>query len=181
MLPIFRVSSNASLAHDPIVDPIDLGYISVNLAPMNTRYLSAKLFWGLAVLSFILGVVLLRRGLTLVDYLNPLFLLFLPRLIPFGVAVLSIAFGLVYLVVERDFRRPPSVPLTVAHLTFFLLAIFGHIMSVHFIGRALSERHLQNPPMPLWGTGLFLFAFGASLVFFAMNIIRSARRTPLNV
>lgn len=148
---------------------------------MNARFLSARLFWGLALLSFIVGVALFRRGLPLKFYFNPLFLLFFPRLIPFGVAVLSIAFGLVYLVVERDFRRPPSVPLTVAHLTFFLLAIFGHIMSVHFIGRALSEQHPENPPMPLWGTGLFLFAFAATIGSFALNIIRSARRTPLNV
>jgi ABC-type multidrug transport system permease subunit len=55
----------------------------------------------LAGLLAAVGAILFRRNvigreLTISDYLNPLFLVTIPRLIPFAASMLSIFFGLVY-------------------------------------------------------------------------------------
>jgi len=144
---------------------------------VNTRYLAAKLFFGVAFLSALIGVVLLRSGLPLEFYVNPLFLVMLPRLIPFSVAILATCFGVAYLAFERKTKQPVSVPLAVTQLILFLLGTYGHSVIVRFWWRVLGEEHATGIPMPVWSVLLSMAAFTASLVVFVTNIVWSARRS----
>ena len=68
---------------------------------MKLRYIAAELFFVSAVLYAFVGTIVFERGeigrgLDGYDYLNPLFWITIPRLIPFAAAILSAFFGLAY-------------------------------------------------------------------------------------
>jgi hypothetical protein len=120
---------------------------------MNSRYVAAKLFFVLAVLFALVGAALFRpgvvgSGLTGTDYLNPLFWVTIPRLIPFGASILSACFGLVYYGVEKKFKRPANILLTLIHLASFQLAILGHATLVRFWWSGLGEENTTSTPTP---------------------------------
>lgn len=151
---------------------------------MNLRYVAAKLFFVLAVLCALVGAVLFRRGaigsgLTGGDYLNPLFLVMLPKLIPFAASILSACFGLVYFGFEKKFKRPVNVPLALVHLVSYLLAILAHATLVRFWWRVLGEERATNTPLPLWAGMLTVTAFAVCFLVFGVNIFWSMSRTPL--
>lgn len=153
-------------------------------AYMNTRYVAAKLFFVLASLCALVGAALFQRsvigiGLTIKEDLNPLFLVMIPRLIPFAVSILSVCFGLVYFAFEKKFKRPVSVSLALVHLVSFLLAVLGHATLVHFWWRVLGEEHATNTPLPLWAGMLMIAAFAVCCLVFAVNIFWSMSRAPL--
>ncbi len=144
---------------------------------MKPRYLAAKLFLGVAILSAIVGVFLHRPGLRAVDYVNPLFLLFLPRLIPFDVAILSAFFAAIYFRLEKERKREMNMPLTLIHLGSFLLAMFGHATMVSFWTHALVDRPRTVASVPLCGGLLFVGGTAVCCVAFAANIFRSTPTT----
>jgi len=151
---------------------------------MNSRYLAAKMFFALAVVLASVGVALFRRGvigsgLTGADYLNPLFLVTIPRLIPFAASILSICFGLVYYVVERNFKRPANIPLTAIHFVSFVLAGLCHATLVRFWWTALGEENATTAPIPSSASLRMVAAFIISLLAFGVNIHRSISGTPL--
>lgn len=146
------------------------------LAYVNTRYIAAKLFFGMAFLFALVGIVLLKKGLPVEPLLAPLFFLMIPGLIPFSLAILSACFGVAYLGFERKARRPVSVPLAVAQLIFFLLGAYGHSVIVRFWWRVLGAEHATGLAMPTWSALLSASAFTLSLVLFIFNIVWSLRR-----
>jgi hypothetical protein len=151
---------------------------------MNSRYVAAKLFFALAALFALVGAALFRRGvigsgLTRTDYLNPLFLVVIPRLIPFAASILSACFGLVYYGVEKKFKRPANMPLTLIHLVSFVLAILCHATLVRFWWTVLSEENPTNTPLPSSASLLMVAALTMSLLAFGVNIFRGISRTPL--
>jgi hypothetical protein len=151
---------------------------------MNRRYIAAKLFFVLSALCAVVGIILFRRdaigsGLTAKDYANPLFLLMIPRLIPFTASILSASFGLAYFGFEKKFKRPANIPLVWVHLTALLFAILGHATLVDFWWRVLGDEH-ANIPLPLWASLLMIVAFAICFVAFGVNIFWSMSRTPLD-
>ncbi len=151
---------------------------------MNSRCVAAKLFFVLAAVFASAGAALFQggvigTGLTGPDYLNPVFLVTIPRLIPFAASILAACIGLIYYGVEKKFRRPANIPLTVIHLVSFVLAIVGHATLVRFWWTALNEENATNKPMPLSASLLMLAALTISLLAFAVNIFWSMSRTPL--
>jgi hypothetical protein len=144
---------------------------------MKKQNLSAKLFAGAAFLSALVGVILFPHGLPLDFYVNPLFLVMLPRLIPFAVAIVLAGFALLYFGFERKLKRPASVPLAVAQLILLLLGALGHGVIVRFWWRVLGEEQATGLPMPLWSVMLSMSAFTLSLVIFVVNIYWSMRGT----
>lgn len=145
---------------------------------MKNQNLSARLFAGAAFLSALLGVILFRGGLPLEFYVNPLFLLMFPRLIPFAFAIVSAGFALLYFGFERRLKRHASVPLAVAQLISLLVGAFGHSVIVRFWWRVLGEEQATGLPVPLWSVMLSMSAFMLSLVIFVVNIFWSMRRAP---
>jgi len=143
---------------------------------MSSRYFAAKLFFCLAFLCAVVGAVLNRHGNLDVIYLVPLTLLVLPRLIPFAAAILSVCFGLVYFALEKKFKRPFNVPLTLIHLVSYLLAFLGHATMLRYVSRALSEANATNNPLPVWASLLFLFGTLACCSAFVANIVWSMSR-----
>ena len=150
---------------------------------MNSRYIAAKLFFALSALCAVAGIILFRRspigsGLTGEDYLNPLFFVLIPKLIPFAASILSACFGLVYFGLEKTFQRPANIFLVLLHLSSFVLAILGHATLVGFWWRVLGEEH-ANIPVPLWAGGLMMVAAALCVLTFGMNIFRTMSRSPL--
>ncbi len=150
---------------------------------MNSRYVIPNLFFVLAAFCALVGTALFRRdvigsGLTAEDYLNPLYWITIPRLIPFTASGLSVCFGLVYLGLEKKFKRPPNIALALVHLASYLIALLGHATLVRFWWRVLGEEH-ANIPLPL-GAGI-LTGLGFTICFlaFGVNIFRSLSRAPL--
>ena len=91
-------------------------------------------------------------GLTGGDYLNLLFLVMIPKLVPFAASILSACFGLVYFGFEKKLKRPLNVPLALVHLVSYLLAISAHLTLARFWWRVLGEEHATNTPLPLCAT-----------------------------
>jgi hypothetical protein len=145
---------------------------------VNRRFLSAKLFFGLSLVSIVVAAALFKRDLPLEFYFSPLFLLLYPRLMPLGVALVSAIFGLIYFAVERRFNRTMSLPLTVAHMASFLLGVFGFVVVTRFWWRVLGQEHATGLAMPVWGALLYIAAFTVSLVAFFANILSRMRRLP---
>jgi hypothetical protein len=142
---------------------------------MDNRYIPAKLFFVLATVCVAIGAALFRPEWPLDMDLNPIVLIFTPRLIPFAVAIISAAFGLVFLAIERNFKWPVSVPLTLVQIAFFLGGVFGHTVLTRFWWRVLGEEHATNLQLPLWSVMLYLFAFTISVVVFFLNIFLGSR------
>jgi hypothetical protein len=151
---------------------------------MNSRYIAAKLFFVLSALCALVGIVLFRRGaigsgLTVEDYAaNPLFLIIIPKLIPFAASILSASFGLVYFGLEKKFKHAANVFLVLVHLSSFLLAILGHATLVGFWWRVLGDEH-ANIPLPLWASELMIVAFAICFLAFGVNIFWSMSRSLL--
>ena len=150
---------------------------------INSRYIAAKLFFVLSALCALVGIILFRRdaigsGLTGKNYANPLFLVMIPRLIPFAASMLSATFGIVYFGFERKFKRPANISLVWVHLTAFSLAILGHATLVGFWWRVLGDEH-ANVPLPLWASLLMIVAFAVCFLAFGVNIFLTMSRTPL--
>jgi hypothetical protein len=115
---------------------------------MNSRDVPAKLFFLLAPLCAVVGAVLFRRatigtGLTWKDDLDPRFILFVPRLIPFAASILSACFGLVYYGLEKKFKRPGNIPLAMIHSVSFVLVILSHETVVRYWWGVLGDKMYQ--------------------------------------
>jgi hypothetical protein len=152
---------------------------------MSSRYIAAKLFFVLSALCALVGIILFRRGaigsgLTGEDYVNPLFWVMIPRLIPFAASILSACFGLAYLALEKKFKRPANIFLVLLHLTSLLLAILGQATLVGFWWRVLGDEH-ASIPLPLWASLLMIAASAMCLLTFGVNIFRTMSRAPLAV
>ncbi len=149
---------------------------------MGSRYVAGKLFLVLAALCAFVGAVLFRRGviglgLSGEDYLNPLFWIMIPRLIPFAASILSACFGLVYFGFEKKFKRPVNVPLALAHLIGYVLAILGHATMVHFWWGVLGEEHATSLSVPVWAGALEFVGLVICCLAFGVNIFWSVPRT----
>ena len=151
---------------------------------MKPRHIAAKMFLVLAILCSLVGVVLFARnmignGLTWKEDLNPLFLLYIPSLVPFAAAIGSACFGLVYFGLEKKFNRPINTALAIVHLTAYLLLILGHAILLRFLWRVLGEGSSTNATLPSWA-GLLEFAgLVTCCTAFGMNILKSVSRTQL--
>jgi hypothetical protein len=143
---------------------------------VNNRYIAAKIFFGMALLFALVGIVLLKQGLPADPHFYPLFFLMIPGLIPFSVAILLACFGVAYFGFERLAKQPVSLPLAVAHLILFLLGMYGHSVVVRFWWRVLGTEHATRVPMPVWSALLSATAFTLSLVLFLLNITWSLQR-----
>jgi hypothetical protein len=148
------------------------------VAIVNSKYIPAKLFLGLTLLCFAVGVALFRPGLPVDFYLNPLTMLLLPRLIPFSLAIISAVFGLICLIIERNFNRRVSIPLILVQITLLLLAAFCQNVIVRFWWQVLGDQQTTNPPIPLWSVMLGASALVLSFVIFLLNIF-SAKQPAL--
>ena len=137
--------------------------------------MSAKLFFGLALVSAVIGAALFRRDLPLDMYLFPLAVLNIPRLIPFGLGIISIGFGLAYLLMERGSKRRFSVPLTLVQIAFLLTGVFGQIILTRFWWRVLGEEQATNLPLPVWSAMLIVLGFPTSFLAFLANIFVGSR------
>ncbi|HEY4951639.1 MAG TPA: hypothetical protein VIH88_14985 [Candidatus Acidoferrales bacterium] len=126
-----------------------------------------------------LSAGVIGTGLTGTDYLNPLFWLTIPRLIPFAASILAAWIGLIYWGVEKNFKRPANFLLTVVHLVSFVLAILGYATLAHFWWTVLNEENATNTPMPFSASLVMLAASTVSLLAFGVNIFWSMSRTPL--
>jgi len=153
-------------------------------ARMNSRYVAAKLFFVSAAIFALVGAVLFRRdtiatGLAGTDYLNPLFLVMVPRLTPFAGSILSAFFGLVYYAAEKGFKRPLNMPLTVIHFVSFAVAILCHATLVRFWWTMMNEGSPTGAPIPLLTSFLMVVGLMVSLLAFGVNIVWSMSRAPL--
>jgi hypothetical protein len=108
---------------------------------MSAKYISAKLFFVLALACFVVGAALSHNDLPGGIYSNSLLMVLFPRLIPFPLAIISACVGLVYFVAEKSSRRNARVWLTLVQITFLLVGVFGHIVIVRFWWRVLGEEH----------------------------------------
>ena len=145
---------------------------------MSAKYISAKLFFVLALACFVVGAALSHNDLPGGIYSNPLLMVLFPRLIPFSLAIISACVGLAYFVAEKSFRRNARVWLTLVQITFLLVGVFGHIVIVRFWWRVLGEEHATNLPVPLWSVVLFIVSIVISFVVFLLNIFLS-KRAPM--
>jgi hypothetical protein len=145
---------------------------------MSAKYISAKLFFVLALVCFVVGAALFRNDLPGGIYSNPVSTVLFPRLIPFPLAIISACLGLVYFVIEKSFRRNARVSLTLVQIAFLLVGVFGHIVIVRFWWRVLGEEHATNLPMPLWSVMLFNVSIVISFIVFFLNIFLS-KRAPM--
>jgi hypothetical protein len=155
---------------------------------MNSRYLAAKLFFALAALCAIVGAVLFRRetigtGLTWKNELNvlfikPLIMVSIPRLIPFAASILSACFGLVYLGVEKIFKRPANILLAMIHLVSFVIVILSHETVVRYWWGVLGDKNAPDTPFPISASILMAAAIAVCLLAFVVNIFWSMSRTP---
>jgi len=98
-----RPATNQSVTSNYERVSISLKYRLQNIAEayMSSRYVAPKLFFALAALFALVGAALVRRGvigtgLTGTDYLNPLFWVSIPRLIPFAASIWAAWIALIY-------------------------------------------------------------------------------------
>jgi hypothetical protein len=143
---------------------------------MNTRFLAAKICFALATLLAIFGFIVNRTDIPKDPYLLPLLLLFLPRLLPFAVALLSAIFGLIYLGAEHSSRRRPNLALVIAQLAFFLAAMYGHLGMLRYSYRVLDEQPTPNLPVPAGSSLLFFLGLAVSIMILIFNLLKSTRR-----
>jgi hypothetical protein len=146
---------------------------------MSTRYLSAKLFFAFAALNLIVSGIAIGHDRLLAEmYLNPLAWVALPGLVPISEALVSLAFGLLYLFVESGPKRRVSMRLSIAQLLLILLGFCGHLVMVRFWWRVLDVGQPELLPLPIWSTILSLTAFSISFVLFLLNIFAGNRTLP---
>ncbi|MGC2331454.1 MAG: hypothetical protein WA581_08370 [Candidatus Acidiferrales bacterium] len=151
---------------------------------MKLRYIAAELFFVSAVLYAFVGTIVFERGeigrgLDGYDYLNPLFWITIPRLIPFAAAILSAFFGLAYFGIEKRFRRPVNLPLATVQLILFLLATIGHEALVRFWWHVLDQEVGSQTSLPSWPGFLLLVSSGLCCLVFAINVFLTLRSKPL--
>jgi hypothetical protein len=142
---------------------------------MDAKYISAKLFFVLALVCFVIGGALFRTDSSRAMFSSPLSTVLFPRLLPFSLGIVSACFGLVYFFIEKSFKRQARVSLTLAQITFLLLGVFGHIVILGFWWRVLGEEQAINLAMPLWSVMLFYISITVSLIVFLLNIFLSKR------
>jgi hypothetical protein len=150
-------------------------YIGEYWHVVNTRLISAKLFFGLAALASLTGLALFDKRLPVSVYLNPLNLLIWPSLIPFGVAIIFACFGLVYFIVERNFGRKLRLSLSIAHAAFLLLWVYGRVSILRFWFLALGDRPPQGLRMPIGSVELGDLGLLLCLLAFVGNLLTSSR------
>lgn len=145
---------------------------------MNSQSLSAKLFFALAILSALTGFALIRPGLPLSFYFNPLIMLLVPRLLPFGLALISASFAFVYFVIENQWRRKPNLTLSIAQLVFLLLSVYGQLTVLRFWSFVLGNNVLPGPdlPLPLHQAVLAPLGLALAVLAFLANIVISRFR-----
>jgi hypothetical protein len=150
---------------------------------MTSRYVVAKLFFVLAVFCALIGTTLFRRevigsGLTAEDYLNPLFWVTTPRLIPFTAAFLSVFFGLAYFGLEKRSKQSPNIPLAFVHIISYLLAFWGLETLARFWWRVLGEEH-ASIPLTLWAGVLTGIGFTVCFLACGANVFLSLWRVSV--
>ncbi|MGB8542496.1 MAG: hypothetical protein WCD49_12750 [Candidatus Acidiferrales bacterium] len=150
---------------------------------MKSRYAASKLFFGSAILFATVGALLFRRvpigrGLDAADYLNPLFWVTIPRLIPFTASILSVCFGLAYLGFEKTISRSVNFALAVVQFVLLLVATIGHSALISHWWAVLAEE--SSPKKPLSSLGLLTFAsFVLCCLVFGANMLWSLSKTPV--
>ena len=142
---------------------------------MKMRYLPAKLFFGLAISSFLVGAAINRHGFPEFLLWHPLFWFVMPRLVPFAVCGLSAAFGAIYFESDRSYSRAPNLAFAVGHLISFLVAVWAQVVSIRELSIFLGD----SPPDPglfsLRPFELVAFAGITSIVLFIFSLTRRAR------
>ena len=150
---------------------------------MTSRYVAAKLFFVVAVFCALIGTALFRRegigsGLPAEEYLNPLFWVTMPRLIPFTASFLSACFGLIYIGLEKMSRKSPNIPLAVIHIISCLLAFWGLDALARFFWVALGEGH-PSIPLPLWASVLAGIGFTVCFLACGANVFLSLSKVSV--
>jgi hypothetical protein len=150
---------------------------------MTSRHFASRAFLALAALFVVVGAFSFSRGqigtgLTGRDYLhlNPLFLLMIPRLIPFAAAILAACFSLVYYAVESKGRRAPSPILTVIHVVTFVLTVVSHALLVNFWWTTLNGRDPMDARVPV-SAGVLPVALIVCFVVFGANVYTATSKT----
>ena len=138
---------------------------------MHPRYLPAKLFLLLAVLSFVIGAALNFTGVPTFSFLSPFAWLFLLRTIPIAVGLISANFALVYFELEKRGHLSPNPVLAIGHFITFILAVVGHFLGIQEWTRYLGSERLDPASFSLRPFELLVFAGLASLLFFFASLI----------
>lgn len=150
---------------------------------MKSRYATPKLFFGSAILFTTVGALLFWRvpigqGLNAADYLNPLFWVTIPKLIPFTASILSVCFGLAYLGFEKNFRRSVNFALAVVQLILLLLATIGQLVIISHWWAVLAEESSPKKSLSPWALLAFT-SFVLCCLIFGANILWSLSKTPV--
>ncbi len=148
---------------------------------MRSRYFAAYLFAAAAVVSLAVGFAIRMPGLPAHDYFNPLFLMFIPRLIPFAVAAVSALFALVYFGAAQWCGHAMNLPLTLVHFALFLAGVYGHARLNLYMSGALDQNGPPYPPLPV-AAGVLSFLLFASILIFLLNValaFAGRKRDPL--
>ena len=139
------------------------------------RYLPAKLFSLVAILSFVIGAALNFDRVPTFSFMDPLFWLFLPRTIPIAVGLIAASFALIYFEVEKRSHLAPSPVFAIAHLITFLLAVVGHVEGIREWTRYLDGDQLDSAGISVCPYELVVFAGFTSIVLFVFSLTRRAR------
>jgi hypothetical protein len=148
---------------------------------VTSKHFASRAFLVLAAWFALVGAASFSRstigtGLTGADYFNLLFLLTIPKLIPFAAAILAACFSLVYYAVESKGRRAPSSILTVIHLVTFVLTVVSHAVLVNFWWTALNGNDPTHARVPMSGA-LFPISLIICFVTFGANLYTSLSKT----
>jgi hypothetical protein len=146
---------------------------------MKMRYLPAKLFFVVAISSFIIGAAINRHGFPGFLLWHPLIWFVMPRLMPFAVCGLSAAFGAIYLESERSFSRPPNPAFAIGHLATFLVAVWGQVVAIRELTIFLGDNSPDSGLFSLRPFELVVFAGITSIVLFIFSLTRRTR-TPVS-
>ncbi len=138
------------------------------------RYLPAKLFSLVAILSFVVGAALNFDRVPTFSLMDPLFWLFFPRTIPIAVGLISASFALIYFEVENRTQLAPSPVFAIGHLITFLLAVVGHVAGIQEWTRYFDSQ-LDPASFSLRPFKLVVFAGITSIVLFILSLARRAR------
>jgi hypothetical protein len=105
-------------------------------------------------------------------------MLLVPRLLPFGLALISASFGFVYFVIENQWRRKTHLALSVAQLLFLLVWLCGHLTILRFWSFAPNNSQPPGPdlPLPIYFVVLAELGLGLAVLAFLANIILSRPR-----
>lgn len=130
-------------------------------------------------------MVLREHDLPREVYLHPRLWLVVDGFVPVVVASVSAFFGFVYYILEFRLHRRLSVPLVLAHLILFLVAILGHALLVHFMERALGAGAPEQAQLEfhhaVGSAALEIPALFLSLLVFAANVFWRKSITPAGV